>query len=75
MIYNTTVTDAASEILRNERHRTKSWVIREVLDLCEERRDLKKKRYEAKCPKRIQGSRQEESKGSEENKRGLMSGD
>ena len=41
--YNTSVTDAASEILGNECHRKKSWVTRDVLDLCDDRRDLKKK--------------------------------
>ena len=47
-IYNTAVTDAASEILGKERRRKKkSWVTKNVLDLCDERRDLKKKRYEA----------------------------
>ena len=44
--YNTTVIDAASEILGNERRRKKPWVTRDVLDLCDERRDLKKL-YEA----------------------------
>ena len=44
--YNTAVTDAASEILGKERHRNKPWVTKDVLDLCDERRDLKK-RYEA----------------------------
>ena len=45
--YNKAMTDAASEILRKERRRKKPWVIKDVLDLCGERRDLKKKRYEA----------------------------
>ena len=45
--YNTAVTDAASEILEKERRRKKPWVTKDVLDLCNERRDLKKKRYEA----------------------------
>ena len=45
--YNTAVTDAASEILGKERRRKKPWVTKDALDLCDERRDLKKKRYEA----------------------------
>ena len=49
--YNTAVTDAASEILGKERRRKKPWVIKDVLDLCDERRDLKKKRYEAEGAK------------------------
>ena len=44
--YNTAVTDAASEKLGNERGRKKTWVTRDCLDLCDERRDLKTKRYE-----------------------------
>ena len=44
--YNTTVTDTASEILGKERNRKKPSVARHVLDLCDERRDLKKRQYE-----------------------------
>ena len=49
--YNTAVTDVASEILGKERRRKKPWVTKDVLDLCDERRDLKKKRYEAEGAK------------------------
>ena len=35
--YNTSVTDAASEILGKERRRKKPWVTKDVLDLCVER--------------------------------------
>ena len=49
--YNTAVTDAASEILGKERRRKKPWVTKDVLDLRDERRDLKKKRYEAEGAK------------------------
>ena len=49
--YNTAVADAASEILGKERRKKKSWVIKDVLDLCDERRDLRKKRYEAEGAK------------------------
>ena len=49
--YNTAVTDAASEILGKERSRKKPWVTIDVLDLCDDRRDLKKKRYEAEGAK------------------------
>ena len=45
--YNTAVTDAASEIIGKERRRKKPWVTRDVLDPYAERRNLKKKRYEA----------------------------
>ena len=48
--YNTAVTESPSEIpvLGKIRCRKKPWVTRDLLDLCNERRDLKKKRYEAK---------------------------
>ena len=49
--YNTAVTDAASEILGKGRRRKKPWVTKDVLNLCDERRDLKKKRYEAEGAK------------------------
>ena len=49
--YNTAVTDAASEKLGKERHRKKPWVTKDVLGLCDERRDLKKKRFEAEGAK------------------------
>ena len=49
--YNTAVTDAASEILGKERRRKKPWITKDFLDLCDERRDLKKKRYEAEGAK------------------------
>ena len=44
--YNTAVIEAACEILGKERRRRKPWVTRDVLDLCDERRDSKKKQYE-----------------------------
>ena len=49
--YNTAVTDTASEILGKECSRNKPWVTNDVLDLCDERRGLKKKRYEAEGAK------------------------
>ena len=49
--YNTAVTDAAYEILGKECRKKKPWVTKNVLDLCDERRDLKKKRYEAEGAK------------------------
>ena len=41
--YNTAVTDAAREMLGKELCRKKPWVTKDVLDLCDERRDMKKK--------------------------------
>ena len=68
--YNTAVTDAASEILGKERRRKKLWVTKDVLDLCDERRELKKKRYEAEGAKEYREANrmQEDSEGSEESK-------
>ena len=37
--------------LGKERRRKKPWVTKDVLDLCDERRDLKKKRHEAEGAK------------------------
>ena len=54
-IYNTAVTDAACEILGKERCRKKPWVTTDVLDLCDERRDFKK-RYEAEGAKEYRGA-------------------
>ena len=48
---NTAVTDAASDKLGKERRRKRPWVTKDVLVLCDERRDLMKKRYEAKWAK------------------------
>ena len=48
--YNTAVTDAASDILGKERRSKKPWVTKDVLDLCDKRRDLIK-RYEAEGAK------------------------
>ena len=44
--YTTAVTDTVSEILGKECRRKKLWVTRDVLDFCDERRDLKKRRNE-----------------------------
>ena len=44
--YNIAVTGAAIETLGKERRRKKPWFTRDVLDLCDERRNLKKKRNE-----------------------------
>ena len=43
---NTTVTETASEILGKHRQKNKSWVIADILDLCDKWRELRKKRFE-----------------------------
>ena len=50
--YNTAVTDAASEILGKKCRRKKPLVTKDVLDLCDEWRDLKKKRFVVEGAKR-----------------------
>ena len=44
--YKIAVTDAASDILGKEHRKEKSSVTKDILDHCDERKDLKKKRYE-----------------------------
>ena len=43
---NTAVTETASEILGKHRHKKKPWITAEILDLCDKRRELRKKRLE-----------------------------
>ena len=44
--FNKAVTDTAAELLGKQRRKRKSWVTAEILDLCDQRRDLKKNRGE-----------------------------
>ena len=44
--FNTAVTETACEILGKHRHKKNPWVTAEILDLCNKRRELKKKRFE-----------------------------
>ena len=44
--FNTAVTETASEILGKHHQKTKPWVTAEILDLCDKRRELRKKRFE-----------------------------
>ena len=41
---NKMVTDTAVELLGKQRRKKKPWVISEIIELCDQRRDLKKKR-------------------------------
>ena len=45
--YNTAMTDTAGEILGKQRQRKKPRITKDVLDLYDESRDLKKSRYKA----------------------------
>ena len=45
--FNTAVTETASEILCKHRQRKKkNWITAEILDLCDKRRELRKRRFE-----------------------------
>ena len=44
--FNTAVSETASKILGEHRQKKKPWVIAEILDLCDRRRELRKKRFE-----------------------------
>ena len=44
--FNTAVTETASEILGKHRQKKKPWITAEVLDLCDKRRELRKKSFE-----------------------------
>ena len=44
--FNTAVTETAREILGKHRQKKKPWITAEILDLCDERRELRKKRFE-----------------------------
>ena len=44
--FNKAVTDTAAELLGKQRRKRKPWVTPEILDLCDQRRHLKKKRGE-----------------------------
>ena len=46
--FNTAVTETASEILGKHRQKKKPWITAEILDLCDRRRELRKKRFEPK---------------------------
>ena len=66
--YDTAVIDAASKILGKERRRKKPWVTKDVHDLCDKRRDFKKKRYEAEGAKEYREANRRIQKGSEKAK-------
>ena len=44
--FNTAVTETVSEILGKQRQKKKPWVTAEILDMCDKRRELRKKRLE-----------------------------
>ena len=44
--FNTAVTETATEILGKHRQKKKPWVTADILDLCDKRRELRKKKIE-----------------------------
>ena len=44
--FNTAVTETACEILGKHRQKKKPWITKDILDLCDKRRELRKKRFE-----------------------------
>ena len=63
------VTDTAAELLGKQRQKRKPWFTHEILDLCDHRRDLKKKRGEpegAKDYREIKGKIRTEMKMAKE---------
>ena len=44
--FNAAVTETASEILGKHRRKKKPWITAEILDLCDKKRELRKKRFE-----------------------------
>ena len=44
--FNTAVTETASEILGKHRQKKTPWITAEILDLCDTRRELRRKRFE-----------------------------
>ena len=46
--FNTAVTETTSEILGKHDQKKKTWVTSEILDLCDKRRELRKKRFKPK---------------------------
>ena len=44
--FNTAVTETASEILGKHHQKKKPWITADILDLCDKRRELRKKRFE-----------------------------
>ena len=44
--FNTAVTETDNEILGKHRQKKKPWITAEIFDLCDKRREMRKKRFE-----------------------------
>ncbi|CAM1325864.1 Uncharacterised protein r2_g3476 [Pycnogonum litorale] len=64
--FNTVVIETANEILGKHRPKKKAWVTTEILDLCDKRRELKKKKKEADGAKAYRETNKEIKKGMRE---------
>ena len=54
--FNTAVTETASEILGKHRQKKQQpWITAEILDLCDKRRELRKKRFEPEGSEKYKG--------------------
>ena len=69
--FNTAVPNTASEILGTHRPVKKPWVTADLLDLCDKRRELKKKKKDAEGVRQYRAVNQEINKRHEKNKDGL----
>ena len=70
--FNTAVTETASEILGKHRQKKRPWVTAEILDLCNRKRELRKKRSNnniKRCTKRANENWIEQCSETEENLR------
>ena len=68
--YDKALLDSASEILEKERHRKTPGITKDVLDLCDERRNLKKKkRYKAEGAKAYREANKKIQKAVKEQRR------
>ena len=71
--FNKAVTDTAVELLGKQRGKRKPWVTPEILYLCDQRRDLKKKRGEPEGDKNYRDWKKDQDK-DEDGKRDLDTG-
>ena len=66
--FNTAVTNTASEILGKHRPVKKPWVTADLLDLCDKRRELTKKKKDAEGLRQYRAANQEIKKGMKKEK-------
>ena len=68
-MFNTEVTETASEILGKHRQKKKPWVTEEILDLCDRRRELRNKRYKPEGSEKYRENEQKHQEVHEKGKR------